>query len=85
MYLRLTISCQAMRAFSMFPELEITAVSSEISTRLDFRLVGHQLMADARKENICDELSVALQCSWTSLVQLWVCYDHLSSARREKS
>ena len=46
-------------AFSFQSWIFLTAVSSEISTRLDFRLVGHQLMS--RKENVCDELSGALQ------------------------
>ena len=80
MYFKLMISCQAMRAFSMFPELDVTAVILDISTHLHFRLVVHQLKA--RKVNICDELSGALQCSWTLLVQLWVCCDYLSSAHR---
>ena len=52
-----------MRTFDVFcfPELDITAVSSHVSTHLQFRLVGHHLSSDARKENVCDELSGALQ------------------------
>ena len=52
-----------MRAFSMFPELDITAVIWDVSTHLHFRLVGHQLMADATKVNVFAELFVDVTCS----------------------
>ena len=58
---RVMMSCQGdVRMFDAFSFQSwiFTAVSS---AHLHFRLVGHQLMSGARKENVCDELSGSLQ------------------------
>ena len=66
---RVLTSCHVRRVFC--PELDFTAVSTEISTHFHFRLVGHQLTADACKRNVSDELSGALQMFVDVTCEAW--------------